>query len=66
MDLSAMPITIDGKSYDMNQLSDAAKQQLGNLSAVDNEITRLNVQLAIAQTARSAYAGALQAALPKE
>lgn len=34
------------------------------LQVTDAEIGRLNAQLAIAQTARNAYANALKAALP--
>jgi hypothetical protein len=61
-----MPIiTIDDRPFELDALSEEAKQQLGNLTACDQEIGRLNVQLAIAQTARSAYARALQEALPK-
>ena len=59
-------ITIDEKKYDTDTLSDAAKQQLQMLQITDAEIARLNAQLAIAQTARNAYAQALTQALPSE
>ena len=58
-------ITIDGKDYDTDSLSDAAKAQLTSLQVTDQEIQRLNIQLAIAQTARNTYAKALQEMLPK-
>ena len=58
-------LTIDGKQYDTDALSDAAKAQLTSLQVTDQEIQRLNIQLAIAQTARNAYAKALQGMLPK-
>jgi len=58
-------ITIDGKSYDMMSLSDAARQQLANIQSTDSEIQRLQIQMAIAQTARTASAAALNAELPK-
>ncbi|MCG5495848.1 DUF6447 family protein [Ectothiorhodospira variabilis] len=58
-------ITIDGKQYDVNDLSENAKSQIANLRVTDQEIQRLNQQLAIAQTARAAYARALEAELPK-
>jgi hypothetical protein len=58
-------ITIDGKQYDPEKLSAEAKAQLGALAATDQEISRLKMQMAIAQTARNAYAKALQEALPK-
>jgi glycerate kinase len=59
-------VTIDGKEYTLESLSEAAKGQLTNLRVVDQEIARLQQQQAIAQTARNAYAQALQAELPKE
>jgi hypothetical protein len=58
-------ITIDNKQYDTDNLSDAAKAQLTSLQVTDQEIQRLNIQLAIAQTARNAYARALNELLPK-
>jgi hypothetical protein len=61
-----MPIIkIDNKDYDTDKLSDEAKTQLTNIQVCDQEIQRLQVQLAIAQTARMAYARALGEALPK-
>lgn len=57
-------ITIDGKDYDTDHLSEEAKSQLANVQLTDQEIQRLQFQLAIAQTARNAYAQALNAALP--
>ncbi len=52
-------VTINGTSYSSAKLSDAAKAQIVNVQIVDAEIVRLNQQLAIAQTARSAYSNAL-------
>lgn len=60
----AQTITIDGKDYALDDLSEAAKAQLTNLRVVDQEISRLQQQQAIAQTARNAYANALKAELP--
>lgn len=59
-------LTIDGKDYALENLSEAAKGQLTNLRVVDQEIARLQQQQAIAQTARNAYAQALQAELPTD
>ena len=59
-------ITINDKEYILDDLSDAAKAQLGSLQLTDQEIIRLQQQLAIAQTARNAYAQALNAELPKD
>jgi hypothetical protein len=59
-----MPIiTIDGKEYDSEKLSPDAKAQLTSLQLTDAEIQRLQIQLAIAGTARMAYANALKSAL---
>ena len=59
-------LTIDGKDYDTEQLNDAAKAQVTNVQLVDQKIAQLQQELAIMQTARNAYANALQAELPKE
>ena len=58
-------ITIDGKDYDLGKLSPHARDQIANVKATDAEIARLKMQLAIAQTARAAYARALQEELTK-
>ena len=58
-------ITIDDKEYDLDSLSNEAKSQLQMIQICDQELGRLNAQLAIAQTARAAYAKALQEALPE-
>jgi len=57
-------IKIDGKDYDTDKLSDEAKAQLVSLQFCDQELARLQAQAAAYQTARIAYAKALQAALP--
>ena len=56
-------ITIDDQAYDLDSLSQGAKQQLANLRVADREIARLQMQLALAQTARNAYAQALKGEL---
>ena len=56
-------ITIDGKEYDSESLSAESKAQLASLQVTDAEIQRLQTQLAIFQTARSAYAAGLKASL---
>jgi hypothetical protein len=53
-------ITIDEKEYDLDRLSEATKAQLTSMRLADAEIQRLNIQLAIAQTARNAYALAVR------
>jgi hypothetical protein len=56
-------ITIDGKEYDTDALSDASKTQLVNLRFVDNELQRLQAQAAVLETARQVYVRALKDAL---
>jgi hypothetical protein len=56
-------ITIDGKEYDTDALSDNAKAQLVSLQAVDRRIESIQEELAILQTARIAYGNALKADL---
>ena len=59
-----MPIIkIDDKDYELDSLSDDAKAQLGMVQFVDAELQRLNAQTAVLQTARMAYAKALNDAL---
>lgn len=57
-------VTIDGTAYKLDELSQNARQQLANLRAADGEIQRLERQLAMARTARSAYAQVLKQELP--
>ena len=59
-------ITIDDKEYVLDDLSEAARAQLVSLQITDQEIIRLQQQQNIAQTARNAYAQALNAELPKD
>ena len=60
-----MPIIkIDNVDYDTKKLSDEAKAQLVSLQFCDQELARLQSQAAAIQTARMAYARALQSALP--
>ena len=59
-------ITINDVVYKASDLTEAAKSQITNLHVTDQEIARLNQQLAIAQTARAAYARALAEELPKK
>lgn len=59
-------VNVNGTEYNIADLSDEAKVQVQNLRAADAEIRHLNIQLALAQTARNAYIQALQAALPEK
>lgn len=57
-------LKIDNVDYDFDKLSDDAKAQLVSMQFCDQELARLQAQAAAYQTARMAYAKALQAALP--
>ena len=59
-------ITIDGKDYDLDNLTESARSQLESMHLVDQKIAQLQSEIAIAQTARNAYAAALKAELPVE
>lgn len=59
-------LNIDGKEYDTEQLSDAAREQIVNIQIVDEKLRAAQRDAAIMQTARNAYIQALQAELPKE
>ena len=49
-------ITIDDKVYDMETLPQEVKAQLAALQQCDQKINSWNMDIAIAQTARGAYA----------
>lgn len=57
-------ITIDGRSFEVDKLTDMAKAQLVSIQFVDGEIARLQGQLAAMQTARNAYVEVLRRELP--
>ena len=59
-------IKIDNKDYDTDTFSDEAKAQLQNVQFVDQELAKLQAQAAVLQTARMAYAKALNDALGTE
>lgn len=49
-------ITIDEIEYDTDEMSDDAKAQLQNVLFCDRKIADLKNEMAVLQTARSAYA----------
>lgn len=59
-------LTIDGKEYLLDDLSEAAKTQLMNLRAADQKIASVQQELAMLQTARNVYAKAMAESLPKD
>ncbi len=64
--ISMPTITIDKVEYDLDTLPEKAKQNLQMLKITEQEIVRLQAQLAIHQTARAAFAKALKDALPAQ
>ena len=52
-------ITINGKEYKLDSLSDEAKGQIVSIQFVDAELARLQAQAAALQTARIAYSNEL-------
>ena len=58
-------LTHNGKTYTVTELPEESQKQLLNVKVAENEIRRLQMQLAITQTARSAYEQALIASLPE-
>ena len=58
-------ITIDDIVYAEDDLSNEAKVELGSMQVCDQRISALQTDLRITQTARNAYANALNGLLPK-
>lgn len=59
-----LEVTVDGVSYKVSTLSEAAQAQVENLRFVDAQMAELNSKLAVYQTARNSYQAALQQLLP--
>lgn len=57
-------VTIDGTKYALGDLSKSARTQLVNLRFVDQEIARLQNQLAVYRAARALYAAQLKKEIP--
>lgn len=53
-------IKIDGIDYDVDLLSNEAKNHLASIQFVDGEIARLQAMVAALQTARIAYSNELK------
>lgn len=59
-------ITIDGKQFALEDLSETAKNQIASIQAAEQRITTLKQELAFVQTARNSYVKALTDNLPPE
>ena len=53
-------ITIDGKDYDLDDLSDKAKEQVASIQFVQEELKKLEAQINVYRTASAAYSMALK------
>ena len=59
-------ITVDGIEYNSEDLTDNGKAQLASLQFLEVQITRLQNEIAVYQTAKNAYITALMAELEKQ
>ena len=64
-DKNSKEITIDDVKYNLDELSDSVKTQLGNIQFVDAQLQQLNNELAVSDTARIGYTSALKGELAK-
>ncbi len=56
-------VTIDGKEYEYDSLTDKAKANLQSLQFVQSELNRLAAQSAVLKTAQKAYGDVLKSEL---
>ena len=59
-------VTIDGKEYDTDTLSEEANKRIRNIQYCEQKAEELRRELAVVQTAHGAYANALKGELPKD
>jgi hypothetical protein len=58
-------ITVDGIDYNTEDLSDNGKAQLASLQFLEVQMNKLQNEIAVFQTAKTAYAAALKVELEK-
>lgn len=58
-------INIDGKEYNLAELSDAVRAQVQSLQFVEAELARANAMVAVLSTAKAGYQQALKEELQK-
>ena len=56
-------LTLDGKEYDTEEMSQDALAQVQSIQFVDNELVRVQLNGAALQTAKNAYVRALKSIL---
>lgn len=59
-------VKIDNKEYKLEELSKGARGQLASIQVATQKISQLKSDLALAQTARNAYAQVLSTKLPEK
>ena len=59
-------ITVDGIEYNTEDLSDNGKAQLASLQFLEVQMSKLQNEIAVFQTAKNAYISALKAELQKD
>ncbi len=59
-------LALDGKDFKITDLSEEEQNQLQSLQLAETEIKRLQMQLAMVQTARNAYQQAFISVLPQD
>ena len=59
-------ITVDGIEYNTEDLSDNGKAQLASPQFLEVQMSKLQNEIAVFQTAKNAYISALKAELQKE
>ena len=59
-------ITVDGIEYNSEDLSENGKAQLASLQFLEVQMKKLKAEIAVYQTARNSYAGAMKNELEKE
>lgn len=59
-------LTLNGQNYDLDTLSDQAKQQLLNLQFADDQIQQIKNKIALTNMARTSYLQALSPHLPQK
>lgn len=57
-------LTVEGKQFDINELSEEAKSCANSVSFCDNRISQLEAELAVVKMARHGFVQRLVAALP--
>lgn len=59
-------VKIDDKEYEVDDMSDELKSELGMLADVDRRLRENDSEKAILQTAKNAYSRRVEQLLPKE